>query len=67
MKRKERKRVFIKGGLQKLETGCEMKRKERKRVFIKGGGGGGGGQMKGLGQLMALSAYLMAGSKKEKI
>ena len=23
--------------------------------------------MKGLGQLMALSAYLMAGSKKEKI
>ena len=46
-----------------------MKRKERKRVFIKGGGGGGGGgvQMKGLGQLMALSAYLMAGSKKEKI
>ena len=26
----------------------------------------GGGGMEGLGQLMALSAYLMAGSEKEK-
>ena len=49
------------GGLQKLEMGCEMKRKERKRALYRegggGGGGGGGAQMKGHGQLMALSAY----------
>ena len=45
------------GGLQKLEMECEMKRKERKRALYRGGGGGGGGQMKGHGQLMALSAY----------
>ena len=32
-----------------------MKRKERKRALYRGGGGGG--QMKGHGQLMALSAY----------
>ena len=29
------------GGLQKMETGCEMKRKERKRALYRGGGGGG--------------------------
>ena len=40
-----------------MEMGCEMKRKERKRALYRGGGGGGGGQMKGHGQLMALSAY----------
>ena len=31
------------GGLQKMETGCEMKRKERKGLYIGRGGGGGGG------------------------
>ena len=31
------------GGLQKIETGCEMKRKERKGHIGRGGGGGGGG------------------------
>ena len=30
------------------------------------GGGGGGAQMKGLSQLMAFSAYLMAGSEKKR-
>ena len=49
------------GGLQKLETGCEMKRKVIKEGFIKGGG-----QMKGLGRLMALSSYLMAALEKKK-
>ena len=39
-------------GLQKLEMGCEMKMKERKRALYREGG-----QMKGYGQLMALSAY----------
>ena len=35
------------GGLQKLETGCEMKRKEEKGFIYereRGGGGGGGGE-----------------------
>ena len=27
------------GGLQKMETRCEMKRKERKGLYIGGGGG----------------------------
>ena len=36
-----------------METGCEMKRKERKRALDREGGV----QMKGHGQLMALSAY----------
>ena len=40
----------------------EKGRKWRER----GGGGGGRGKMKGLGQLMALSACLMAGSKKKR-
>ena len=33
---------------------------------IEGEGGGGGGGMKGLGQLIALSAYLMAGFEKKR-
>ena len=31
------------GGLQVIETGCEMKRKERKKALYREGGGGGGG------------------------
>ena len=41
----------------------QNEKERKKRGFIKRGGA----QMKGLGQLMALNAYLMAGSEKEKI
>ena len=39
-----------------------MKRKVIKEGFIKGGG-----QMKGLGRLMALSSYLMAALEKKNL
>ena len=50
-----------KGGFRNLKRECELKRKERKWVLYRERA-----KIKGLGQLMALSAYLMAGSENKR-